>query len=75
MMEKRVVREIGVTWVDFRKHSIKDTGERSRKNYEDPTDLCLKRLIIMDKAKEVCREIETVASGAPFSDYPASNKA
>ena len=33
-----MVKEIGETSVDLRKHSIKDTGGRSRKKYEDPPE-------------------------------------
>ena len=33
-----MVREIGETSVDLRKHSNKDTGGRSRKKHEDPPE-------------------------------------
>ena len=33
-----MVREIGETSVDLRKHSIKDIGGRSRKKHEDPPE-------------------------------------
>ena len=48
---------VGLTmnFFDLRKHSIKDTGGRSRKKQEDPRRAYMKRLIAVGQAKEVCR--------------------
>ena len=69
-----MVKEI--TSVDLRKHSIKYGGERSRKKREDPPEgmyACLKRLMTMDEATEVCRDRSVWRS--VLSDYPTRDKA
>ena len=64
MMEKCAVRE-----VDLRKHTVKNTGERAHKKHEDPQRVCMKRLMTVDVAKEVCRDCNVWRS--VLSDYPA----
>ena len=56
--------------VDLRKHSIRDTGERSRKNYEDPPE---GSLITVDEAKDVCKDYSVWRSFLSY--YPDRDKA
>ena len=64
MMEKWAVREVGGDLVDLWKHSIKDTGGRSRKKPEDLPGSMYEEI---DDSERGERYLDIVAFGASFS--------